>query len=738
MRKNLLYNIFLWCFVLTFTSTIVAQDHSVGKAPANSDTKHQSNVVGEPQEAATTAYGSDALGVPANVLKSMPIPGGTPLTTIGSGTATLVQGGEFGPGGVYFGTQGNNTLITVDLTTGVFSTVAPISGVTGGQTITALAYYETTNTMYMGTTNITSSQVYTLNLTTGAATLIGTTGQPGLIGMAISCAGALYTYDLVQDNLWSINTTTGVGTVIGPIGFDANFCQDMDYDNETGTLYMAAYNLTTSTAQLRTVDVTTGMSTLVVDWGAAEFCSWAIIATCGPPCPVGGPTNPSPATGTTGLPLTGNSISWTNGANTTQNEIYFNGNLVYNGAAVTSRTLAQLGVEPLSYNTTYTWRVVCKDANCGTSGPTWTFTTMQDPLLQIDDIYCTDFTSGIGDWTITNEGGTCVWQQLTTTSNVYTLPATAQGNIMGADADLCGSGTTLLSTARLTNALNFAAQNYFYIEIKFDNDWRIIDAADEAHVELSTNGGSTWTSVWSRIGVDQRNSTEVIDVTSYAGQSSVQVRFRTVQPGWDWWWAVDNLCITGHWIVPVELTSFTAAAVGNNVNLNWTTATETNNQGFHIERSNGGEFTSVGFVAGHGTTTEIQNYSFVDRNVEVGSYSYRLKQVDYDGTFEYSDVVEIEIATPVEYSLDQNYPNPFNPSTKISFRLASDSKVSLKVFDVLGQEVMTLVNNELMAGVHNVDFDASGLNSGVYFYKIEASGNNGVQFSDVKKMILTK
>jgi hypothetical protein len=191
-------------------------------------------------------------------------------------------------------------------------------------------------------------------------------------------------------------------------------------------------------------------------------------------------------------------------------------------------------------------------------------------------------------------------------------------------------------------------------------------------------------------------------------------------------------------IVPVELTSFAAAVVGSNVELNWSTATEINNQGFYVQRSNGGEFSSVGFVAGHGTTTEAQNYSFVDRNIQVGNYSYRLKQVDFDGTFEYSDVVEIEVGTPGSYSLGQNYPNPFNPSTKISFTLASDSKVSLSVFDVLGQQIMTLVDNELSAGSHEVDFSAAGLNTGVYFYKFEATGNNGSSFNDVKKMILTK
>jgi hypothetical protein len=191
-------------------------------------------------------------------------------------------------------------------------------------------------------------------------------------------------------------------------------------------------------------------------------------------------------------------------------------------------------------------------------------------------------------------------------------------------------------------------------------------------------------------------------------------------------------------IVPVELTSFAAVVVGSNVELNWSTATELNNQGFYVERSSGSEFTSVGFVAGYGTTTETRNYTFVDRNVQTGNYSYRLKQVDFDGTFEYSDVVEIEIGTPASFTLGQNYPNPFNPSTKINFTLAVDSKVSLSVFDVLGQEVMTIINNELTAGNHQVDFSAVGLNSGVYFYKLNAAGNNGSSFSDVKKMILTK
>lgn len=190
--------------------------------------------------------------------------------------------------------------------------------------------------------------------------------------------------------------------------------------------------------------------------------------------------------------------------------------------------------------------------------------------------------------------------------------------------------------------------------------------------------------------------------------------------------------------VPVELTSFTASANVNEVVLNWSTATETNNQGFEVQRSYGNEFVTIAFVEGHGTTTQTQVYSYTDKNVNAGIYSYRLKQVDFDGSFEYSDIVEVDVPAPAVFALDQNYPNPFNPSTMISFRLAVDSKVSLSVFNVLGQEVASLLNGNLVAGSHQVTFDAKSLNTGVYMYRIEASGVDGTNFVDVKKMILTK
>ena len=190
--------------------------------------------------------------------------------------------------------------------------------------------------------------------------------------------------------------------------------------------------------------------------------------------------------------------------------------------------------------------------------------------------------------------------------------------------------------------------------------------------------------------------------------------------------------------IPVELTSFNAKATSNAVNLTWATATETNNRGFEIERKKANSFVTIGFVEGYGTSTEIHTYSFTDSKLESGTYYYRLKQIDLDGSYEYSQVVEVKILNPVKFSLDQNYPNPFNPTTKINLNLATDSKVKLVIFDILGQEVATLVNGNIAAGSHQYEFNAANLNSGVYFYRVNATGVDGTSFTSVKKMVLTK
>ncbi len=191
--------------------------------------------------------------------------------------------------------------------------------------------------------------------------------------------------------------------------------------------------------------------------------------------------------------------------------------------------------------------------------------------------------------------------------------------------------------------------------------------------------------------------------------------------------------------LPVELASFTANVNGRNVDLNWATATETNNSGFDIERSaSNGVWSKVGNVAGNGTTTTGQNYSFSDRNVASGNYNYRLKQIDFNGNFEYFNLnSEVNVGIPTKYDLSQNYPNPFNPSTKINYDIPFDGKVSLTIFDMSGKEIASLVNEVKTAGYYSINFNASSLSSGTYFYRINAEGN-GQSFVSTKKMMLVK
>jgi hypothetical protein len=189
-------------------------------------------------------------------------------------------------------------------------------------------------------------------------------------------------------------------------------------------------------------------------------------------------------------------------------------------------------------------------------------------------------------------------------------------------------------------------------------------------------------------------------------------------------------------IVPVELTSFTAALNGNDIDLQWQTATETNNSGFEILRFDQNDnygWEKISFVPGHGTTTASKNYSFTDENVLLGIYSYRLKQIDLDGSFSYSEIIEVEVTAPLVFSLEQNYPNPFNPTTNIKFQIADFGSVSLKIYDVLGNLVAQLVNEEKEAGTYNYNWDASNLTSGIYFYILQAG-----DFIKTKKMILLK
>jgi hypothetical protein len=183
-------------------------------------------------------------------------------------------------------------------------------------------------------------------------------------------------------------------------------------------------------------------------------------------------------------------------------------------------------------------------------------------------------------------------------------------------------------------------------------------------------------------------------------------------------------------IIPVELKSFNYKIESNNVILNWTTATEINNQGFKVFRD-GNE---IGFVGGSGTTTELRNYSFKDENIKSGIYNYDLVQIDFDGTSHSVGELTIEVKNiPSEFMLEQNYPNPFNPSTTIRYSIPEESFIKLSVYNSLGEKVADIEEAEKPVGYYEVNFDATALPSGIYFYTLSSG-----KLTATKKMLLLK
>jgi len=203
---------------------------------------------------------------------------------------------------------------------------------------------------------------------------------------------------------------------------------------------------------------------------------------------------------------------------------------------------------------------------------------------------------------------------------------------------------------------------------------------------------------------------------------------------------MDGLRIGTSWIeapLPVELSNFSAVIIGSSVKLNWRTETEVNNYGFEVERcalsAERQVWEKIGFVNGNGNSNSPKNYAFDDNNLVPGKYSYRLKQIDSDGQFEYSKVIAVDFNSPKKFELTQNYPNPFNPITTISWEIQKDDFVTLKIYDILGNEVHTIVNEYQQAGFYQRSFDASSLSSGLYFYTLQSGS-----FIESRKMILMK
>lgn len=244
------------------------------------------------------------------------------------------------------------------------------------------------------------------------------------------------------------------------------------------------------------------------------------------------------------------------------------------------------------------------------------------------------------------------------------------------------------------------------------------------YILKSTDGGIIWTQQLSNSSAWLKGVSFVDELNGYAVGEAGSI-FKTTDGG----------------VIPVELTSFTASVSGSNVTLSWSTATETNNSGFEIHRSQTSEVKSqmewetIGFVEGKGTTAEISNYSFIDilNHTHNHTLSYRLKQIDFDGSFEYSNSIEVEIGLPTQFILEQNYPNPFNPVTTISWQSPVGHHQTLKVYNILGNEVATLVDEYREAGRYEVSFDASNIASGIYICELKAGA-----YIQSRKMVVLK
>jgi hypothetical protein len=260
----------------------------------------------------------------------------------------------------------------------------------------------------------------------------------------------------------------------------------------------------------------------------------------------------------------------------------------------------------------------------------------------------------------------------------------------------------------------------------------------DVYVARSIDGGDSW----DNFKVSQSSFTPSQSIF-FGDYTNIAAFNRKIYPIW---MRLDNTVLSvwstiiyDSTVVPVELKNFTSSVIDGKIILTWTTASETNNHGFEIERKyipfDGieEEWYTAGFIKGQGTTTETTAYSWSDYPAYSGNYYYRLKQIDFNGEFSYSNITEISFLNDLAFELFQNYPNPFNPSTTIGYQLPSDNKVLIKVYDILGKEISTLIDEHKKAGVHEVEFNADDLVNGVYIYKITVG-----DYSKTMKMLLVK
>jgi hypothetical protein len=361
------------------------------------------------------------------------------------------------------------------------------------------------------------------------------------------------------------------------------------------------------------------------------------------------------------------------------------------------------------------------------------------PYSYVFDSGAQDPITGDGNWSSQAIGSGPTWVQLTgngVSGGAAALPGyTGSGNgsrlrvrLNTSGRTFNGSETWTFSVRRTGNGTNNGRSNTT-IKIQYSTD------------------GTNWTDIESTLGQanylsNTNYTTKTVTLpAAMENLSSVYLAF-TVSGGHNTGandsMYVDNSTISGG-ALPVQMVSFTASANRLDANLRWSTATETNNYGFEIERRSltkpEQNWNTIAFVRGGGTSTSRQEYSYVDAGLAPGRYAYRIKQIDNDGSFTYAASTEVEVGVAAKvFALEPNYPNPFNPSTRIEFTVPEDGFATLKVYNLLGQEVAVLFSGVARAGqVNQLTFDATQLPTGMYFSRLEY-GNQSI----VRKMLFTK
>lgn len=369
----------------------------------------------------------------------------------------------------------------------------------------------------------------------------------------------------------------------------------------------------------------------------------------------------------------------------------------------------------------------------GSGGKLWRTTNSGTSWLYqgivSNDITCASMVDSLNGWTsinnnllfYTSDGGSTWNAKTSPLSSIYDIKATNANTVF-----ICGIQKKAAKTTdggvtwtNFTLPANWDANTPLY-SIEFADENHILIGAFGGLIATTKDGGDTWSSEWTG-GDGAINCIKVIP-----GATPDK---RTVFAGGTY----GNLFKNSSFTTAVELTSFNAKISGSSIILNWSTSTETNNKGFAVERKNSENiFTEIAFINGKGTTTQLQNYSYSD-NISAGKYTYRLKQVDLDGSVSFSSEIEAEIKLPSVYEISQNYPNPFNPGTIIKYSVPVDGIVRIAVYNTLGEKVSELVNQFVKAGSYEINFNANRLSSGVYFYKLESG-----TFVQTKKMTILK